>query len=397
MTDVGKLTVNLIGDEDGDGIWTPAKSAAFTPVLRKPNHYQNRIQFFENWMASKLLRGNTYVLKEMDDRNVVHRMYILDPSRVTPLVAPDSSVFYELDADNLAGFGTQIQVPASAIIHDRGPAPYHPLCGFTPIMAAALPAWQSLKIQESSAKFFQNNSKPGGVLTAPHQISAETAKRIQEHWEANFAGEDNVGKVAVLGDGLTYEAMSVSANEAQLVAQLEWGDDRICSAFHVPAFMVGVGKPPGDQSVEHLISLYYSQCVQGHIEKIELCLDEGLALPDHYGVEFDVDGLFRMDGATKMKIATDGVKGGIFSPNEARKKYFNMPSVAGGDLPYLQQQNWSLEDLAKRREMGVTPKPMTAATPLDQPSEPSEPPETDEGAKALVEGFRAAFSDKRAA
>jgi phage portal protein BeeE len=40
--------------------------------LRKPNRYQNRIQFWEGWILSKLMRGNTYVLKVRDDnRNVV--------------------------------------------------------------------------------------------------------------------------------------------------------------------------------------------------------------------------------------------------------------------------------------------------------------------------------------
>jgi phage portal protein BeeE len=49
------------------GIWTETDSPAFSPVLRKPNRYQNRIQFWESWILSKLTRGNAYVLKERDN------------------------------------------------------------------------------------------------------------------------------------------------------------------------------------------------------------------------------------------------------------------------------------------------------------------------------------------
>jgi phage portal protein BeeE len=58
-------------------------------VLRKPNRYQNRIKFVETWIASKLLHGNAYILKERDNRGVVVALYVLDPHRVKPLVAPD--------------------------------------------------------------------------------------------------------------------------------------------------------------------------------------------------------------------------------------------------------------------------------------------------------------------
>ena len=55
--DVAKLRVKLV-EQDDDGIWEETTSAAYSPVLRKPNSYQNRIQFWESWMLSKLSRGN---------------------------------------------------------------------------------------------------------------------------------------------------------------------------------------------------------------------------------------------------------------------------------------------------------------------------------------------------
>src|SRR6186713_561761 len=58
-SDIGKLGLRLVQLDD-DGIWTETTSAAFSPVLRKPNRYQNRIEFITAWVMSKLIHGNTY-------------------------------------------------------------------------------------------------------------------------------------------------------------------------------------------------------------------------------------------------------------------------------------------------------------------------------------------------
>src|SRR5690606_21016023 len=130
-----------------------------------------------------------------------------------------------------------IVVSASEILHDVGYPIFHPLVGVSPIYACGVAATQGLRIQNNSSRFFANGSKPGGVLTAPGLITQETAARVKAYWDENFVG-DNMGKVAVLGDGLKYEAMSVTSRDAQLIEQLKWTDENICTAFRVPAYKV---------------------------------------------------------------------------------------------------------------------------------------------------------------
>src|SRR5262245_58511954 len=93
--DIAKLRVKL-AEKDSNDIWSETTNPAFSPVLRRPNDYQTRNQFWESWVLSKLSRGNTYVLKVRDARNVVTALHVLDPTRVEPLVANDGSVFYRL-------------------------------------------------------------------------------------------------------------------------------------------------------------------------------------------------------------------------------------------------------------------------------------------------------------
>jgi HK97 family phage portal protein len=355
--DISKLRLRLVR-QDADGIWQEAESAAFSPVLRRPNRYSNRIQFIANWMTSKLVHGNAYILKERDQRGIVTALYILDPSRVRPLVADDGSIYYELSRDNLTGLqDDRLVVPAKEIIHDVMVPLYHPLCGVSPIAACGLPATQGLAIQNNSTRFFQNGGRPGGIITAPGHINEEMALRLKTHWESSYSGE-NMGKTAVLGDGLQYQPIVMSNTDAQLVEQLRMTAETVCSAFHVPAHMVGVGQPPTYNNIEALNQEYYSQCLQAHIESIELLLDEGLELPKPYGTEFDLDGLLRMDSKTKAEAARQAIQSGV-APNEIRKKYFDLGPVAGGETPYLQEQQWPLRHLAER--------PLPSQRPITEP------------------------------
>jgi HK97 family phage portal protein len=345
-SDIAKLRIKLV-EQDANGVWSETKSPAYSPVLRKPNRSQNRIQFFESWVISKLQKGNTYVLKERDGRGVVIGLYVLDPNAVKPLVAPDGSVYYQLSRDDLAGvddFDASVPVPASEIIHDRFNCMFHPLVGVSPIFANGLAAMHGLAIQNNATRFFQNGSNPGGILTAPGAISDETAKRLKDHWDSNYTGA-NVGKVAVLGDGLRYEAMSVKAVDAQLIEQLKWSAEVVCSTYHVPPYKIGIGQMPSYNNVQALNTEYYSQCLQVLMESIELCLDEGLATGEGLGTEFDTDNLLRMDSVTQMEVLEKSK--GIMSPNEQRKKLDLRPKD-GGESPMLQQQNFSLAALAKR-------------------------------------------------
>lgn len=373
-SDVAKLRIKLVA-QDSDGIWSEVKNPAYSPVLRKPNGFQNRIQFVESWVLSKLQAGNTYVLKQRDGRGVVTKLYVLDPSRVKPLVAPNGDVFYEINTDHLSGLTDQVTVPAREIIHDRFNCFFHPLVGLSPIFANGLAATQGLSIQSNSTRFFTNGSNPGGILSAPGEISDETAARLKAYWETAFSGA-NVGKVAVLGDGLAYVPMAVKAVDAQLIEQLKWTAEVVCSTYHVPPYKIGIGQMPTYNNVQALNTEYYSQCLQVLIEAIELCLDEGLGTGETLGTEFDIENLLRMDSVTQMDVLAKGA--GILKVDEMRAKLDKKP-VPGGDTVYLQQQNYSLAALAKRDGRD---DPFARGTTPAAPPAPDEPANDNSAAEA---------------
>lgn len=386
-TDIGKLRT-VMREVGADGVWREINPPAYSSLLRKPNRYQNPIQFRQWWIMSKLLAGNVYVLKQRDDRGVVKALYILDPTRVQPLVTEDGDVWYELATDNLNNLPQSVRVPASEIIHDRMNCLFHPLVGVSPLYAAALPAAQGLGMQIDSRNFFSAGARPSGILSAPGALSEQTALALKETWSTGFTGA-NAGKVAVVGDGLKFEPMKFTAVDSQFIEQMKLSAEWVCTALHVPAFKIGAGTIPAGQKVADLNQIYYSDCLQGLIEDFEHTLADGLALGDAREIYCDIDNLLRMDAESLFLTLGEGIKNTVLSPNEARAR-LNLAPVDGGESPLSQQQNYSLAALAKR---DAKPDPFATAVPAaPKPETPPVDPQAD--AAAQTAKFLAAIQRK---
>lgn len=341
--DIAKMPAAVMDYDSTNRVFIPTLNR---PVLRNPNRYQTYVEFMRLWVLSLILNGNTYVLKQRDERGFIVALYILDPARVTPLVTESGDIYYQLAEDRLSTLEESVVVPASEIIHDRLWTIYHPLIGVSPIFACGVAAMQGSAIQNNSAVFFQNMSRPSGILTAPGAIGNETAARIKESWDTNYSGA-NVGKVAVLGDGLTYQGMTINANDSQLIEQLKFTGEMICATFHVPPYKLGLGQMPTVNNVAALNQQYYDQALQPIVENIERRLKVGLEVPDPSEVWLDEAVLLRMDPSTRVDSHIKSISGALTTANEARRSE-NLPPQAGGDVLYLQQQNYSLPALQYR-------------------------------------------------
>jgi HK97 family phage portal protein len=332
-------------------------------LLNKPNKYQNRLQFIQQWVTSKLLTGNTYILKVRDGQGRVTALHVLEPDFVKVLVTDSGDVYYQINKDNLSN-REGVTVPATEIIHDRHICLFHPLVGISPIYACGYSATMGNAISQNSAGFFKNNAQPGGILTAPGRISDDTAARLKETWRRQYSGE-NSGQIAVLGDGLKFERMTVTATDAQLIEQLKWTVTDVARAFRYPLYKLGEGAPPISNNVEMLNLEYYSGCLQPLIEAVEDVLDQSLEVGQDNFIEFELSGLSRMDTQSNYTNIANGIKGGFLSPNEGRRT-LNLPPVAGGDGVFLQQQNYALEDLSRLREAEFAAMESPEPAPDDQ-------------------------------
>ena len=89
-SDIAKLRLRVV--QRYGRVWVEKTTPGYSDLLSKPNHFQTRQLFVEQWIISKLSTGNVYVLKIRNRKGMVIAMFVLDPLRVTLLVAPDGAV-----------------------------------------------------------------------------------------------------------------------------------------------------------------------------------------------------------------------------------------------------------------------------------------------------------------
>ena len=144
------------------------------------------------------------------------------------------------------------------------------------------------------------------------------------------------------------------------------GGNRI-QRLPVPPFKIGLGIMPTYQDAEVLDQIYYADCLQSPIEQFEACMDRriGLDTPTA-GRQMGVrTRSFRAAAHGPNHLNQDfsrGVKGGLWTPEQARNQVDAAP-LAGGDTVYLQQQYYSLKALAERDANAPFAKPPPPAVP----------------------------------
>ena len=312
-----------------------------TRLLNKPNNYQTRSDYFLAVMYALLMNGNSYSLVTRDSRGRIVDLSPLNSSAVMPYVDPDTGAIYYsitvLDIDPGKKINPGDFVPQRNMLHIRGFTPTHPLIGVSPLTACNISAMHGMSIQSEATRFFDNESKPAGILRTPKPLNATQAKRLREAWSSGTSGI-NTGKVPVLDNDLQFQQMSLSAADAQLIEQYAMTKKDIASAFRIPLYMIGEGDSQF-KTAEASQRDFVTRTLGFYIEHIEASLDALFGFDGRTeSIEFDVEGgIMRPEYNARIEGLAKGVQGGIFTPNEARATE-GKPEIDGGDAAYMQRQ-----------------------------------------------------------
>lgn len=345
--EVSRLRINHFLTKE-DGSRESLTGSAVTRVLRNPNHYQTRSDFFLFLMEQLLLTGNTYAYAERNDVGTVMKLHPRPSNEVEPWVVPETGdIFYslqsrDLDKDMVQEFPEKFLVPARDVLHIKLTASGHPLVGETPLVGMAYAVPQGINIQRDSTSFFGRMSRPSGVLKTPNKIGAPAAMRLKEMWEKGLA--DNFsGRTAILDNGLEWQPLTMSAADAQLIEQYNMTVQDIAMVYRVPLYMLGDLTKATFNNVETLQKAFQAGSLGFYTEHIEAALDKFFGLDQKSYVEFDMErGIVRTELEARMSAYAKGVQGGLLTINEARA-LDNRPPVPGGDDVFLQRQNWPID------------------------------------------------------
>lgn len=316
----------------------------------EPNPEMTSFVFRETLMSHLLLWGNAYAQIIRNGKGQIMALYPLMPNRMTVDRDSKGEIYYkyftnESDNKNLKRL-SQINIKKEEIFHVPGLG-FDGLVGYSPIAMAKNAIGMAIATEEYGAKFFANSASPSGVLEHPGNI--KDPDKLRESWNKLFQGSANSHKIAILEEGLKYQPIGISPNEAQFLETRKFQIDEIARIFRVPPHMVGDLDKSSFSNIEQQSLEFVKYTLDPWVARWEQAIHRSLLLKNEkkdYFVKFNVDGLLRGDYQSRMNGYATGMQNGFLSPNDIRslENMDLIPDELGGNQ-YL--VNGSMQKLAE--------------------------------------------------
>lgn len=309
-------------------------------VLKNPNPYTTRTQFFNDLIRAVYFHGNGYAVAERDGNGSIKTLTLVDPRSCNPVVDPDTGEIYYWVSPTIGGkFDAESDkvYPSRNVLHVKiNTSETQPHKGVSPIKAATNSIAANSSIVGHQSRFFSNMSRPSGVMSTDEKLTKEQMLQIREAIAAQSKGMDS-GKVPVLGNGLKWQPMSLTSQDAQLVEAFGMTVASVSRVFRVPLPLINDMQHSTLNNAESAMRWFLASGLGFLLEHIELELGKLFGLPFKERVNLDTKALLRSDWKSQIETLGEGVLKGIYSPNEARNMV-GLPDAKDGDEPRVQQQ-----------------------------------------------------------
>lgn len=301
----------------------------------QPNARQTAFEFRQMMMAHALLRGSGYARIVPGARGFVDALEPLHPDWVWKEKNSNGVIRYRVtDPDT----GKQQLYLENEIFEVGGLS----LDGWTTLSVveyARDSMGLTLAAERYGGRFFRNDSRPGGVLSTDNKLSPEARKRLKAQWLQMHSG-GNQWKVAVLEQGLQWQPIGISPDEAQFLQSREFQAEDVCRWFRVPPHMVGLTSKATSwgSGIEQQSIGFVTYTLRPWLVRWSQAIARDLILaPQRYFADFVVEQLLRGDIETRYNAYATARQWGWMSVNEIRQRE-NLNAVPGGDT-YLQPMN----------------------------------------------------------
>jgi HK97 family phage portal protein len=297
-----------------------------------PNDFQTAQEFWEWVIACLCLRGNAYAFINRTTRGVAELLPIT-PMVVQPKLLPDGgTVVYDVTLN--AGLK---RFSSADILHIK----LFTLDGFVGLSPVA---WQretmgmGLAAQEHGARLFANASRPSGLISTDKKLSPEASKRLIADVEEIVGGLENTGKTLVMGDGMKWQQIGMSSEDAQWLEGRKFTRSEIAGIYRVPPHLIGDLERSTNNNIEHQGQSFLSLTLVPYLRRIEQRVAmQLLTVPERQSglyAKFNANALVRGDMAARGTFYKAGVTDGWLTRNEVRELEELNP-IDGLDLPLM--------------------------------------------------------------
>lgn len=301
-----------------DGTRTAAPDHWLARLLTDgPNERQTTPEYIEMMTAHCVLRGNSYSEIVWNNRGEATALNPFHPDQVSVVQIPRTGR-YAYDV-SLRNGGTRRLLPEEMLhLKDRSD---DGIVGKSRLARAREAFSSAIATERYAASTFRNGASMSGILSHPEHIGKEASENLRSSFKATYSGPDKAGEVAVLEEGLKWQQISVSPDDAQMLESRKFSTMALARIFRVPPPVIGEFEGGNYSSISEIGRWFYSHTMMPWLNKWEKLLVRSLlstAAQRQYEVEFDTDLLLRGDMLTRFQSYRIAREIGVYNANELR-------------------------------------------------------------------------------
>lgn len=335
------LTVHRWVGDDGES--EPVRRHALVDLLRHPWPRASELRLKEKAAFPTLVHGNALLWKRRpapgappDQLVPLHWLY------VSPIIIDGQHVGWATTE-----FGEVIRIPLEDVVHFAWEAGNCYGFGLSPLAQLGVTLRSEDSAQRYQASSFENGARPSGALVLPpdQRLDEDEKEELRQQIRQQQAG-DNAFNVALLSGGMTWEAFSHTAVEAELIEQRKLNREEIAAAYDIDPPMIGILDHATYSNVGEMHKMLYGPTLGPWLELLTATINSQLIEPvqawadERLFVAFDLSEVLKSNTREEIAAIKDAVGTGVMTPNEGRAK-MRLPRSANGaaDELYIPANN----------------------------------------------------------
>lgn len=303
-------------------------------IRRGPNPWQTWPDFVEWLVASTLLRGNGLAEMVWDRAGRLVELRPIPWEWVSVQLLPSRRLAYDVTeiTSIFGGQGRMRRLLQGEVIHlkDRSD---DGLLGRSRLQRAAATVSAGLVIQEFSDAIYKNGANPSGFLSAPQKLDPGQTALLREQLDQKYSGTTKAGKIMVLSGGLTWSQMTISPEDAEMLASRRFTTEELARIFNIPPPIVGIWDNSTFTNSETAGRWFAQHTLNGWIRKIETEFNRTVfTQAEPRELSLDLAGFLRGDPESRWRSHEIALKNRVLTRNEVREEEGYNPLPDGDSL-----------------------------------------------------------------
>jgi HK97 family phage portal protein len=203
--------------------------------------------------------------------------------------------------------------------------------GLSPLETLYQAVATDLFASKYNSDFFKNNAEASGIIGL-EGMSITDLSRFRAYWKKET--EKQPHKTVAVNSKVSWTPMNLTNRDMQFLEYQKWLLCKIMTVYAMQPVVLGVIDPTtGKLNSEQQLKSYKEEAVKPLLELetyqlTKVLVQQGFGYDD---IKIDYEPIDIEDEVSNADIATKSVTAGIITPNEARKKYYNLGAIEGGD------------------------------------------------------------------